>query len=280
MAERRFVALVLAGSRGPGDPVAQAAGVPHKALAPVAGMPMLQRVLDVLRASPSIRRIAVQTNEPAIVAGLPALRRAVDGGTIEILPTEASPARSVSAAIARLSGELPVLVTTADHALLTPAMVEQFCRDAADPAAGIGPSGGPGGGSCDIAVGLAPASIVLARYPGALRTFYKLGPERYSGCNLFALLTPDARQAIDFWVRLEQHRKKPWRLIAAIGIRPLLLYLTGRLDLARAMAELSRIVGVRGKAVLMEAPEAPIDVDKPEDLVLAEKIVAARSSLP
>lgn len=274
MADRnRFTALVLAGSRGSADPVAQAAGVPHKALAPVGGVAMLGRVLDALAASPAVCRIVVQTNEPAIVTGLPALRHAVEAGTIEILPTEASPARSVSAAIARLAGELPVLVTTADHALLTPAMVEQFCADAADPSRGVG-----AGGGCDIAVGLAPASNVLARYPGALRTFYKLGAERYSGCNLFALLTVDARRAIDFWVRLEQHRKKPWRLIAAIGIRPLLLYLAGRLDLARAMAELSRIVGVRGKAVLMEAPEAPIDVDKPEDLVLAEKILAARSS--
>lgn len=263
MAEpRRFVALVLAGSRGPADPVAQAASVPHKALAPVGGVPMLRRVLDALAASPSVRRIVVQTNEPAIVAGLPGLQRAVALGEIEILPTEASPARSVSAAIARLAAELPILVTTADHALLTPEMVGHFCRNAPQEA--------------DIAVGLAAASTVLAKYPGALRTFYKLGGERYSGCNLFALLTPQARQAIDFWVRLEQHRKKPWRLIAAIGVRPLLLYLAGRLDLARAMAELSRIVGVRGDAVLMPQAEAPIDVDKPEDLVLAEKILAGR----
>ncbi len=288
MAEpRRFVALVLAGSRGPADPVAQAAQVPHKALAPVGGVPMLVRVLDALAASPTVRRIVVQTNEPAIVADLPGLQRAVSLGEIEILPTEASPARSVSAAIERLSAELPLLVTTADHALLTPAMVGQFCRDAVEATAGVGPGAGPGaapgigrdggsGGGCDIAVGMAPASNVLTRYPGALRTFYRLGPERYSGCNLFALLTADARRAIDFWVALERHRKKPWRLIAAIGIRPLLLYLVGRLDLARAMAELSRIVGVRGKAVLMEAPEAPIDVDKPEDLVLAEKILAGR----
>lgn len=272
MAEpRRFVALVLAGSRGPADPVAQAAGVPHKALASVGGVPMLERVLGALRASPAVRRIVVQTNEPAIVASLPDLQRAVSLGEIEILPTEASPAQSVSAAIARLAAELPILVTTADHALLTSAMVEQFCADAADPAGGVGPDR-----ASDIAVGLAPASNVLAKYPGALRTFYRLGRERYSGCNLFALLTPQARQAIDFWVRLEQHRKKPWRLIAAIGIGPLLLYLSGRLDLARAMAALSRIVGVRGKAVLMEAPEAPIDVDKPEDLVLAEKILTGR----
>ncbi len=269
MAERRtFTALVLAGSRGAADPVASAAGVSHKALAPVGGIPMLQRVLDALSASASIRRIVVQTNDPAIVAGLPKLQRAVTMGEIEILPTAASPAQSVSAAIARLSGDLPLLVTTADHALLTPELVDDFCRRV--------PVGDKDG--ADIAVALAAGSTVLAKYPGALRTFYKLGGERYSGCNLFALLTPQAKQAIDFWVALEQHRKKPWRLIAAIGLRPLLLYLTGRLDLTRAMAELSRIVGVQGEAVVMLQPEAPIDVDKPEDLVLAEKILAGRSS--
>jgi len=259
---RRFTALVLAGSRGPADPVAQAAGVSHKALALVGGVPMLQRVLDALAASPMIRRVVVQTNDQSIVAGLPRLQRAVTMGEIEILPTAASPAQSVSAAMAKLSGDFPILVTTADHALLTPAMVEHFCSNAPREA--------------DVAVGLAPGSVVLAKYPGALRTFYKLGGERYSGCNLFALLTPQARQAIDFWVRLEQHRKQPWRLIAAIGLRPLLLYLTGRLDLPKAMAELSRIIGVKGEAVVMPQPEAPIDVDKPEDLVLAEKILASR----
>ncbi len=260
---RRFTALVLAGSRGASDPVATHAGVSHKALAPVGGIPMLQRVLDALAASASIARIVVQTNDKAIVASLPKLQRAVRDGAIEILPTAASPAQSVSLAIGRLAGDLPILVTTADHALLTPQMVEDFCARVPD---------------ADIAVALAKGSTVLAKYPGALRTFYKLGGERYSGCNLFALITPQSRRAIEFWVALERHRKKPWRLIAAIGLRPLFLYLTGRLDLDRAMAQLSRIVGVKGVAVVMPQPEAPIDVDKPEDLLLAEKILIERRS--
>ena len=39
--ERRFTALILAGSRGPDDPVARQAGQTHKALVPVAGVPMV-----------------------------------------------------------------------------------------------------------------------------------------------------------------------------------------------------------------------------------------------
>ncbi|NJM91716.1 MAG: hypothetical protein HC861_02805 [Rhodospirillaceae bacterium] len=38
-------ALILAGSRGPDDPMAKAANVSHKALLPVAGVPMLLRVV-------------------------------------------------------------------------------------------------------------------------------------------------------------------------------------------------------------------------------------------
>lgn len=261
-APQRFTALVLAGSRGAADPVAATCGVPHKALAPVAGQPMLWRVVQALRASSRIRRIVLQSNAPELFDAIPELRREIAAGHIQIVPAAASPAQSVAQAMTALADELPVLVTTSDHPLLTPDMIEHFCDRALASGA-------------QIAVGLAPASVVLAKYPGALRTFYKLRGERWSGCNLFALLGPQARQAIEFWVRLEQHRKKPWRLIAAIGLRPLLTYLT-RPDLERAMQALSRVVGVEGRAVPMPFAEAPIDVDKPEDLKLVEEILRAR----
>ncbi len=261
-APQRFTALVLAGSRGAADPVAAACNVPHKALAPVLGVPMLLRVVGALQTSSRIRRIVLQSNEPSLFDAIPELRQAIRDGRIEVLAAGASPAQSVAQAMATLESELPVLVTTADHALLTAAMIDHFCDQAA-------------ASQAQIAVGLAPASVVLAKYPGALRTFYRLGAERYSGCNLFALLTPEAKKAIDFWVRLEQHRKKPWRLIAAIGLRPLLIYL-GRPTLERAMRELSLVIGVEGRAVVMPFAEAPIDVDKPEDLKLAEEILRTR----
>src|SRR3546814_3068250 len=43
--EARFTVLVLAGDRGPQDPVSTAAGVAHKCLAPVVGRAMLARVV-------------------------------------------------------------------------------------------------------------------------------------------------------------------------------------------------------------------------------------------
>ena len=46
-----FTAVVLAADRGPADPVAAAAGVRCKSMTPVAGTPMVFRVLDALTAS-------------------------------------------------------------------------------------------------------------------------------------------------------------------------------------------------------------------------------------
>jgi NDP-sugar pyrophosphorylase family protein len=49
-----FTAVVLAGDRSSGDPVAEAAGVSCKALTPVGGRPMVLRVLDALEAAQGI----------------------------------------------------------------------------------------------------------------------------------------------------------------------------------------------------------------------------------
>jgi len=260
----RCTAIVLAGSREPAaDSVALAAGVPVKALARVGGEPMLARVLDALAASGRVERSAVLVDPATLRLPPPELVRLLERPGVLSLPAAESPSQSVLTAIERLGGDgFPYLVTTADHPLLTGAMVRRFV-DGVDARA-------------DAALALAAASNVARAYPDAVRTFYRLGAERYSGCNLFLLRTPAGLKLPAFWRELERHRKRPWRLIAAIGFGPLLGFLLNRLDLGRAMAELGRIAGARVAAVVLPDPEAAIDVDKPADLALAERIIAAR----
>jgi CTP:molybdopterin cytidylyltransferase MocA len=156
-----------------------------------------------------------------------------------------------------------LLVTTADHPLLTTAMVDHFVT--AVPA------------EADVAVALAPASLIRSTHPGAVRTFYRLGREAYSGCNLFAFRTPNAEKAAVFWAEMERHRKRPWRLIAAIGPLTLLRFLLGMVDRRSAERLLSRRTGAAIRIVEMPFAEAAIDVDKPADLELAEKILRDRA---
>ena len=62
----------------------------------------------------------------------------------------------------------------------------------------------------------------------------------------------------------------------AFGLRPLLTYLFGRLTLKRAETQASRIIGAKAALVDLPFPEAAIDVDKPSDLILVDRILAEK----
>ena len=121
----------------------------------------------------------------------------------------------------------------------------------------------------------APSDAVAA-YPGAIRTFYKLGRKRYSGCNLFLARSPNVARIADFWRRMESHRKQPLRLIWEVGPIALVRVLLGLMDAAAAFAYLSRKAGGVIRPVELSIAEAAIDVDKPADLELVERIFASR----
>lgn len=256
----RFTVLVLAGDRGPQDPVAQAAGVEHKCLAPVAGRAMLERVVGALAASDGVGDIAVSLNRPAVLDRLLALAPLVSDGRLRALQAASSPSRSVLAAVRELADPFPLLITTADHALLTPAMVEHFL--AASVASGA-----------EVTAGLTASALLRAGYPQSRRTYLPFRDERYSGSNLFTLRTPKAMALPELWLKVEQQRKQPWRIAAVFGPALLLNFLLRRCSLDEALARISARLGVRVAAVKMPMAEAAIDVDKAEDLELVEEIL-------
>jgi len=255
-------ALLLAGRRGPADAVAAAAGVSHRALVPVAGIPMLVRVARTLLATPGLGPVRVSLDDPGILAREPALAAEVAAGRLTLHASRESPAASVADALADAPG--PLLVTTADHPLLTRAMLEHFLTRARASGA-------------DVAVGVVAASVVRAAHPASPRTFVPLRGEGWSGANLFWLRPPAAQRVAAFWRRAEQDRKRPWRLVRHFGMSTLAAFLLRRLDLDAALARVSRAVGARVVAVPLPFAEAAIDVDRPADLALAERLLAQRT---
>jgi len=94
------------------------------------------------------------------------------------------------------------------------------------------------------------------------------------------LTSKRALSALTFWHHLEGVRKRPWRLIGAFGLHALLRFATGTLTLDSAFAVASRRLDLTARPVLMPFAEAAVDVDKPEDKELAERIFIERQSLP
>jgi len=245
-----FTALVLAGSRGGPDPVAVYAKVAHKALIVLGGQTLLARVISALQAA-GATRIAVSTSDPAVGALVPAAPVGV------VLEASAGPSLSVAQAARQLG--TPLLVTTADHALLDGAWVSRFLAD-------IPPD-------ADIAALLAPEAVVRAAAPQTQRSYLSFRDGRYSGCNLFYLRNERALAAIDLWRQVEAHRKRPWRIAALLGPGMLIGYLLGRLTLDQAVARIGRKAGVTAAAVRTPYGLCAVDVDKPSDLDLVRSLV-------
>jgi GTP:adenosylcobinamide-phosphate guanylyltransferase len=259
-------ALVLAGRRAGEDPFAARHGATHRALIEVRGIPMLERVLAALRAVPRIRRIAISTDAPEELGACRAIAARLAAGDVSLLRAAGSPAQSVLAALDEPGpgrAAPPLLLTTADHALLQPEMVERVLDAAAD-------------SSADLVAAFVPADLVRARFPGSRRTYVPFRDGAVSGANLYVLLRPAGIGAVAFWRRSEAIRKRPWRLAGLLGPGALLRFALRRPELDTAMRELSRAAGARIEAIRLPFAEAAVDVDREADLELAERILAAR----
>lgn len=263
----KFSAIVLAGQRPGPDPVAEARGVRAKALAPVGGRAMILNVLDALEASPWIDNIYVTMADPALADTEPRLTAFRDNG--HIVEGDGSICASVRRATAEKGIKTPLLVVTADHALLTPEMIDHFCRETQT---GIG----SGNRSEDFLFAVVAERAFRRTYPAVRRTFLRFRDDNYSGCNLYAFMTPASFRVLDFWEKVEQERKHPLRLIRALGPLNLLRYLLRLERLAGMVGRAGRLLDLKGRAVIMPQAEAAIDVDTPRDLALVEDILGAR----
>lgn len=246
-----YTALVLAGTRPGGDALARHAGVSHKALIEVGGVPMIVRVLRALAQVPAVARIVVAIDHPEVLDDLPSC-----GRPVEVMPAASGPSASVAAALLREG--TPLLVTTADHALLQSGWVEEFLA---------------GAGSGDAALALARREAVLAAAPGSQRTWLRFSDGACSGCNLFLLRTPAAARLVALWQQMEQQRKRPLSLLRRLGLLHALRYRFGRLSLQQALDRLGVLAGARLGAVMLADGRAAIDVDKPADLQLVRALL-------
>jgi GTP:adenosylcobinamide-phosphate guanylyltransferase len=254
-----FAAVVLAGERAPGtDPLARAAGVASKVLVPVGGRPVIERVLEAIETAAVVDARWLAGPARSTVERHAPLYERVDAGRWRWLAPMDSPASTALTALHAI-GPRPVLVTTADHAWLRGEIVDHFARAALESGA-------------DVAIGFARLDDVRARFPDTRRTGWRFRDGAFSGCNLFAFLTPRASAAADLWRNFEKDRKRPWRIVAALGPGLLLRYLSGGLSLADGLAALGRRADCRIAPVVLPYPEAAVDVDSVADWELVNRL--------
>ena len=252
-----WTAVLLAGSRPGGDPFAEQFGTDLKALIPVAGEPMVQRPARALLESKDIGRILVLTQSPERIKNvLPDDRR------IEVMESKGTIAETIEELMLKGSSRFPMLVTTADHALLDPGMVSEFIAKAT---------------GADLAIGVVERQSLLARLPQTKRTWLVFRGGAYSGANLFALGSIKALAAVEQWRSVEQDRKKGWRVLAALGPALFLGAVLRLRTLDQSVASMGARLGMIARAVVLTDPLAAVDVDKPVDHAIVEAVLAGRA---
>lgn len=255
-----WTAILLAGQRPGIDPLAQAFGQTWKAKVRVGGEAMLSRVARTLLAVPAIGRVVVMAQSPELLFDGDCAWMAEEP-RIGTTHSDSGIATSVAAVAGGGAAPWPVIVTTADHPLLTPAMIEAML--AAHPEA-------------DVTVGVVGRRTLLASYPENRRTWLSFAGEAWSGANLFVLRSDKAKAALALWSEVEQDRKKAYKLIAHFGLWLAIRAATRTITLDAAMLAVGRRLGMVARPVALPFAEAGIDVDKPSDHALAEEILARR----
>ena len=259
----RFRSVILAGERPGGSALSHSFGVSASVMVPVAGEPLLKRVMQAINNSQLAEGGIICGPSADVVGHDPELRDLLQDPVHEWLEPATGPAASALTALEKLD-HFPALLTAGDHALLTGEIVDVFCAAALAHRSHY-----------DLVIGFVPYPLVKAAWPESKRTVLKFSDGGYCGSNLFAILNPEGRKALAFWRQMEADRKHPWRIARRLGPVALLRYLFRRLSLEDTLQLLSKAAGCRIGHVKLGYARAAVDVDSVEDQQLAERILSS-----
>ena len=246
--------VVLAGGRN--DAAMEAAtGVSNRALTPLGGRTMLDYVVSALRGSSSVQNVFVVGEVPAGDG-----YRVVTGG-ITMLD-------NLMAGLEAAGAQERVLVSTSDIPFLTAESVNDFV--------GRGIESG-----ADLCCPFVSAALCRDRFPEMKRTAIKLREGHFTLGNL-VLVNPSFLKAHQDTIgRAYAARKSPLKMAGLLGYG-----LLARLILAQTVspslltvgaleAGVGRLLGGGCRAVGLESrfPEIGTDVDKPDDVAIARRML-------
>jgi hypothetical protein len=161
---------------------------------------------------------------------------------------------NIEAAVAELPGARQILTVASDLPLLTPKVISAFLDRCS--------------GEVDFYYPVVPQAAVEGRFPGARKTYVKVVDGTFCGGSVI-LFDPEALGRIrPFVEHVIAARKKPWLLAQLFGWSIVMKFASGRLSIAEMEARALEVTRLRGRAVIIEAPELALDVDaeRPENM--------------
>ncbi|HHV74282.1 MULTISPECIES: nucleotidyltransferase family protein [unclassified Thermoanaerobacterium] len=238
-------ALILAGSTGDEK-------LPEKALIKIKDRYMISYVIDALRGSGKVDKIAVVGDREKL--------QCIDG--IDILIDQGnSIIENVVKGVEPFKNDRRVLILTCDIPMLTKEAVIDFVEQSEAL-------------NADLCYPIVKREDNERKFPDAKRTYAKIKEGTFTGGNIFYINPQIVDACIEAAKQFIAFRKKPWKLGQLLGFRILILFAFGRVTISQLERKVSELFNINAKAVISKYPEIGNDVDKDEDVEMANKYIA------
>jgi len=245
---------VLAGGEGEViDPT-----VHIKGLVPIAGKPMVEWVVLALRAAKTVGEIAVVV---PTAENLGAWTELVD----HVVVSDGTFIENTIAGIGIFQNGRHVLGCTGDLPALTPEAIDDYITRSLESGA-------------EFCYPLVRAEDMEEQFPGSQRTYVKVAGGRVTGGNTVLVSADLLRRNREIGQRLFETRKSPLAMARVIGIPFIFKYISGRLRVDDVERKLAQLLDSKCAAIFTSHASIGADVDKPIDVVVAERVLYRRSS--
>lgn len=227
-------------------------GTRYKALADVNGKPLLTRVVERLRSCSSVGRIAL-VGSPPVLTQL--------GGLADLTAEDTgSGPGNLLRAFELLGSSGRVLFTGCDCPLLSPEMIEDFLAKCPPEAA--------------ICYSYVRSNWFAAAFPDCPFLNIRLRGGSVVGGSLHLADAGAVLGKRELLEEVFEARKKPLKMLRLLGPTPVPLYALGLLTLRAVEQRASQVLGVPCVGVESPYAEMAFDIDKPEHLEIARRIIA------
>jgi GTP:adenosylcobinamide-phosphate guanylyltransferase len=248
--------VVIGGGKIADAAFREAAGVECKSLIELHGRPMIEWVVQALRDSTTVGRIAVIGPRALRETRLPRMADCLlDEGDHEV--------ENLFKGMDALSESERILMVTGDMPLLSPESIDDLSENA-PPA--------------DIVYPAVTREAVLAEFPDRKWIFVKTTDGTFTGSSA-ALFRPAVfRHHEDALRRVFDSRRSVMALVKMWGIGFALKFALGMLALRDAERRISEVLNVAGRAYVSRHVGLAFDVDKASDIGLAEEKLRLREA--
>lgn len=245
-------AVILAGALNEG-PLGDLSTERYEALVPLAGRGMVQYVIDALRDAETVDGISL--------VGFPEFRERMPLEGVRLVPAGKTFLDSARIGLEVNPTAERLLFITSDVPMVTGPVIDRFVS------ACMGREG-------DFFVPVVTRTTSEARFPGVRRTYVKLREGEITLGNCFFGTRHSIGRVLPEIEKLVQQRKSPLRMAVTLGPVFVIRLLTHTAGLVHLERLFRRVTGTEGHAIMSDDAELATDVDKPEQLLTIERLLA------